>query len=92
MGEFCIFIPNNNSIHDATSITTSNLDQFINERNSVSVLQNSCAKSKCKLEFEIKSKASSSSNKTMRITGDQALYEDTDEDNNTNNDAQSKIK
>lgn len=98
LGDFCLFIPTSN---DGT-ISSANLDQYLHERNSIHVLQNSCAKSKCQLEFEIKSKTASagkSANKTLRITGDQALTE-SDEDmspsglNSSLNtgDAQIKIK
>lgn len=48
-----LFIPSDNLTE---AINVDNLDNFIHDRNAIQILNQSCSKSNCKLEFDIKNK------------------------------------
>jgi len=74
---FSIFIPSNLI---PENVDPSNYVQIINDRNALQMLHNSCVKSNCQLEFEIKSKNSQNNVSTKRIiTGDLAQFESDEE-------------
>jgi hypothetical protein len=67
-------------------IDTTNLENFIHEKNSIQLLNDSCVKSNCNLEFEIKQKSIVNGNKsTKTIVSASNIESDESEDNNLSN-------
>lgn len=78
---FCLFIPSSTD----EEITAANLDKFLYDSNSIQVLQNSCAKSKCNLEFEMKSRSPNNGKSTKTIISGDRLQSESDEDSSSAN-------
>lgn len=91
MINFYLLIPANTE----EKIDSTNLENFIHEKNSIQLLNNSCVKSNCSLEFEIKLKSPMSGKKsTKTIISGSNIDSDESEDDDANNlsNGQSKKK
>ena len=67
MPDFCVFLPSNFEVDGSNAKLISD---YLNEKNSLQILNNTCSKNKCNLEFEIKTKSTSSTSttKSTRVT------------------------
>lgn len=77
MPELCIFLPSN--FVETTS--DANIAEYLHDRNALQVLGNSCTKSRCNLEFEIKTRSPKSSRSIKtKLTGAQIESESNEAD------------
>lgn len=90
---FCLFIPSSSGLMSNDKIDSSNLDQFLHEKNSLNILNQSCIKSSCNLEFELKLKSANSKSTKTIISGDRIQIEsDNDEEDQAASNENRKFK
>lgn len=64
---FCILIPVRAMSETQEKPTSANIDDFINEKNSIQILNDSCSKSNCNLEFEFRLKSTSENTSSVHV-------------------------
>ena len=67
------------------NIDSTNLENFIHEKNSIQLLNNSCVKSNCSLEFEIKLKTLMNGNKSAKTIVSASNIESDESEDDINN-------
>ncbi len=88
---FCLFIQalNNPSSTDSSE----NVNELeVHERNSLQILNNSCLKSNCNLEFELKLKSAGNNKTTKTIISGDHIQSESDADNDTSDDSNQSKK
>ncbi len=88
MVNFYLFIPANVN----EKIDSTNLENYIHEKNSIQLLNNSCVKSNCILEFEIKIKSPTTGKKTIVSASIDSDERDDDSQNLINGQSKKKHK
>lgn len=89
LGTFNLFIPSDNL---AGLIDATNLDNFLHERNSIQILNQSCSKNNCKLEFEIKNRGECNQSVKKVVSGDQIEVDSENEISESNETKRFKCK